>query len=159
MTRAINKKQMGGAKFERTCVAMRAATRQGFSLIELLLVLVILATLAALVVPKFAGRSEQARVTAAKTDIAMLETALDAFEVDTGRYPTTQEGLGALMTAPAGASAWRGPYVKRNVGNDPWGNAYQYRSPGLRNTQGYDLFSAGPNGVEGDGDDLVNWTN
>lgn len=131
---------------------------RGFTLIELLLVLVILATLAALVVPKFAGRGEQARITAAKADISALETALDTFEVDTGRYPTTQEGLVALSSPPAGLSTWRGPYLKRSVVQDPWGNPYVYRHPGQRNTDGYDLYSAGPNGQEGDSDDIVNWT-
>jgi general secretion pathway protein G len=108
----------------------------GFTLIELLLVLVILAVLAAVVVPKFTKRSEQARVAAAKTDISNLDTAFDAFEVDTGRYPT----------------------VKRLVLNDPWGNPYVYRCPGQHNTSGYDLYSFGPDGQEGGGDDIDNWS-
>lgn len=129
-----------------------------FTLIELLLVLVILAVLAAVVVPRFAGRSEQARVTAAKADLSIMETALDAFEVDNGKYPSTSDGLRALVSQPAGLTTWRGPYLKRNVGNDPWGNAYIYRQPGQHNTDSYDLFSAGPNGQEGDSDDIANWS-
>jgi len=130
--------------------------RHAFTLIELLLVLVILSVLAAVVVPKFASRGEQARNTAARTDISMLETQLDTFEMDTGRYPTSEEGLRALVEAPAGVQNWRGPYIKRGVPNDPWGNPYEYRYPGVHNTNGYDLFSRGPDGREG-GDDITNW--
>ena len=130
----------------------------GFTLIELLLVLVILAVLAAVVVPKFTGRSEQARKAAARTDIAMLETALDAFEVDAGRYPTSEEGLAALVQPPASVKAWNGPYIKRGVPNDPWGNPYNYRFPGQMNVNGYDLYTFGADGNEGGGDDVDNWT-
>ncbi len=134
------------------------STPRGFTLIEMLLVLVILATLAAIVVPKFVGRSEQARVTATQTDIFNLETALDAFEVDGGRYPTEQEGLGALIEAPTDVDGWRGPYLKKGMPKDAWGQPYIYRQPGRHNTSGYDLFSTGPNKQEGDDDDVVNWT-
>ena len=135
----------------------RLRRRSAFSLIELLLVLVILAILAAVVVPKFTGRSEQARVAAAKADIANMETALDNFEVDGGRYPNTDEGLRALMEQPANVREWKGPYLKRGVSNDPWGNPYIYRHPGQYNVKGYDLLSAGPDGREGGGDDITNW--
>ncbi|MGD0090769.1 MAG: type II secretion system major pseudopilin GspG [Planctomycetota bacterium] len=130
----------------------------GFTLVELLLVLVILAVLAAVVVPKFTKRSEQARVAATKTDIANLETALDTFEVDTGRYPTSDEGLRALMERPGNVKEWNGPYLKRLVLNDPWGNPYIYRNPGQHNSNSYDLYSFGPDGQEGGGDDIDNWT-
>src|SRR5215211_1529328 len=89
------------------------SVRSAFTLIELLLVLVILAVLAAVVVPKFTNRSEQARTTAAKTDISAMDTALDAFEVDCGRYPSNEEGLKVLVEAPTNLQNWRGPYVKR----------------------------------------------
>lgn len=131
---------------------------RGFTLIELLLVLVILAVLAAVVVPKFTKRSEQARVAAAKTDIANLDTAFDAFEVDTGRYPTSDEGMKALMEAPSNAKDWKGPYLKRLVVNDPWGNPYVYRCPGVHNPSSYDLYSFGPDGQEGTEDDITNWS-
>ncbi|WP_428937145.1 type II secretion system major pseudopilin GspG [Fontivita pretiosa] len=134
----------------------KRARRRGFTLIELLLVLVILAVLASVVVPKFTARSEQARVTAAKTDIAQLETALDAFEVDNGRFPTTDEGLAALLQAPANVTNWRGPYIKRGLPKDPWGNPYVYVYPGTHNPNGYDLYSFGPDGREGN-DDITNW--
>jgi general secretion pathway protein G len=134
------------------------ARTRGFTLVELLLVLVILAVLAAVVVPKFTKRSEQARTTAATTDISNLGTALDAFEIDTGRYPTSDEGLRALIEAPANAKDWKGPYLKRAVANDPWGNLYVYRAPGQNNASGYDLYSFGPDGQEGGGDDIDNWS-
>jgi len=128
-----------------------------FTLIELLVVIVILAILAAMVVPRFVGRSEQARVAAAKGDISNLETALDAFEVDAGRYPTNEEGLAALMQAPGNVKSWKGPYVKR-APVDPWGNAYIYRFPGQVNKDSYDLFSTGPQGHEGGADNIGNWS-
>ena len=136
--------------------SLRVARNRAFSLIELLLVLVILAVLAAVVVPKFTNRTEQARITAAKTDISMLETALDTFEVDNGRYPSTEEGLQALLTQPANAPNWKNPYIKRPP-LDPWGNQYVYRYPGTNNANGYDLASLGPDGREG-GDDITNWS-
>ena len=132
--------------------------RSGFTLIELLLVLVILATLAAVVVPKFTRRSEQARITAAKTDVANLSVCLDAFEIDTGRYPTTQEGLKALVEQPGDVKGWAGSYIKRGLPKDPWGNPYVYRQPGQHNTDGYDLYSFGPDGQEGGSDDIDNWS-
>lgn len=131
---------------------------RGFTLVELLLVLVILAVLAAMIVPKFTKRSEQARIAAATTDIATLDGAIDIFEVDNGRYPTSDEGLKALVESPGGATTWKGPYLKRAVGNDPWGNPYIYRNPGQHNTNGFDLYSFGPNGQEGGGDDIDNWS-
>ena len=136
------------------------SVRRAFTLIELLLVLVILAILAAVVVPKFTSRSEQARQSAAKTDIANLGTSLDAFEVDAGRYPTSEEGLSALMAQPSNVKTWSGPYIKGGqIPKDPWGNAYVYRYPGQNNKNGYDLFSMGPDGKEGGGDDIDNWSN
>ena len=132
--------------------------RSGFTLIELLLVLVILTVLAAVVVPKFTNRSEQARVTRARTDIGNLETALDAYEVDAGRFPTSEEGLGALIERPSSARSWNGPYIKRGIPVDPWGNPYVYRYPGQHNPGGYDLHSFGSDGHEGGTDDIDNWS-
>ena len=131
---------------------------RAFTLIELLLVLVILATLAALVVPKFTKRSEQAKTTGARTDIANIEVALDAFEVDCGRYPATEEGIRALLDQPQALTGWQGPYLKRGVPKDPWGNLYIYRYPGQHNVNGYDLYSFGPDGQEGGADDIDNWS-
>jgi general secretion pathway protein G len=136
----------------------RAAVR-AFTLIELLLVLVILGILAALVVPKFSGRTEQARVTAAQSQIATFGTALDAFEVDNGYYPKGRSGLQELVQQPRDAQNWRGPYLKSDIPLDPWGRPYVYESPGKRNPSGYDLMSAGPDGQEGNEDDITNWQN
>ncbi|HUT56439.1 MAG TPA: type II secretion system major pseudopilin GspG [Phycisphaerae bacterium] len=129
-----------------------------FTLIELLLVLVILTTLAALVVPRFTKRSEQAKITAARADIANIEVAMDAFEVDCGRYPSTEEGIKVLLEQPSNADGWQGPYLKRGVPKDAWSAPYIYRYPGQHNTNGYDLFSCGPDGQEGTADDIDNWT-
>lgn len=130
----------------------RPSRVSGFTLIELLLVLVILAVLAALVIPKFTGRSQQARETAATTDISRISTAIAAFEIDTGRFPTTEEGIGALITQPAGVSNWHQGLEKMPV--DPWGNPYQYRYPGQDNPSSFDLFSFGADGREGTDDDV-----
>jgi general secretion pathway protein G len=135
----------------------KSKIRSGFTLIELLLVLVILAVLAAVVVPKFTHRSEEAKIAAAKADIAAFDVALDAYEIDNSRFPSSEEGLTALVQAPSSATAWKGPYIKRAVTNDPWGNPYVYRAPGQHNPTGYDLYSYGPDGREGT-DDIDNWS-
>lgn len=133
---------------------------RGFTLIELLLVLVILAVLAGLVVPRFTGRAEQAKITAAATDIAALGGALRMFEVDCDRFPTTQEGLQALIQQPNNAPRWKkGGYLDNGLPTDPWNNPYVYRCPGTHNPNGYDLYSFGPDGQEGGGDDIDNWSN
>ncbi len=135
----------------------RRPAQRGFTLIELLLVLVILGILAAIVVPKFSGRTEQARVSAAQTQIATFNTALDAFEVDTGSYPKGKNGLQDLLTEPSNVKGWRGPYLKNEIPMDPWGNAYLYESPGKQNTSGYDITSLGPDGRAGGDDDITNF--
>jgi general secretion pathway protein G len=133
------------------------ARRRAFTLIELLLVLVILAVLAAVVVPRFTRRSEQAKITRAGTDIANIATALSGFEIDCGRYPDSVEGLGALLQQPTNANGWRGPYLTRGLPKDPWGTVYAYRHPGQHNND-YDLYSYGPDVQEGGGDDIDNWS-
>ena len=135
----------------------RPSRRGGFTLIELLLVLVILGVLAAIVVPKFSGRTEQAKLTAAKTQISTFGTALDAYEVDVGSYPKGRDGLEDLVQQPRDAQSWKGPYLKGEIPVDPWGNAYVYECPGKQNSSGYDLFSMGPDGREGGDDDVTNW--
>ena len=132
-------------------------SRRGFTLIELLLVLVILGILAAIVVPKFSGRTEQARQTAAVSQIATFGTALDAFEVDTGHYPRGRNGLLELVQQPRDAQNWKGPYMKNEIPNDPWGAPYVYECPGKNNPSSYDLMSAGPDGRAGTEDDVTNW--
>ena len=130
--------------------------RRGFTLLELLLVLVILGVLAALVVPRFVGVSEKSRISAANTEISQFELALDRFEIDTGRFPTSDEGLDALVNAPSNANEWAGPYLKGKGLEDPWGNAYVYRRPGENSGGEYDIYSLGPDGKEGT-DDIGNW--
>lgn len=134
-----------------------ARAERGFTLIELLLVLVILGILAAIVVPKFSGRTEQARQTAAQSQISTFGTALDAFEVDTGFYPKGKDGLRDLVEQPRDAKNWRGPYLKGEIPKDPWGNEYIYEFPGKQNPSSYDLMSVGPDGRAGGEDDIANW--
>src|SRR5579872_1021959 len=129
---------------------IQSRTRSGrghraFTLVEMLLVLVILATLAAIVYPKVMGRSEQARVTAAQTQIANFKTALDAFEVDTGYYPKGRNGLNDLMVQPRDVTGWHGPYLE-SIPKDPWGNDYLYECPGKHNPASYDISSQGTPG-------------
>lgn len=131
--------------------------QRAFTLVEMLLVLVILAVLAAIVIPKFSGRSQQAKVTAAHSQISNIELALDAFEVDTGYYPQGTAGLSSLVDEPSGEQNWKGPYLKKGVPLDPWNNAYIYTYPGRNNPKGYDLMSVGPDGRAGGDDDITNW--
>jgi general secretion pathway protein G len=134
-------------------------TRTAFTLIELLLVLVILASLAGIVLPKLTGRSQQAKITAARTQISQFEVALDAFEIDVGRYPTSVEGLRALVEKPTSDSdGWQQPYLRRGIPLDPWGNEYVYRYPGQQNVDGFDLSSYGPDRKLGGDDDITNWS-
>jgi general secretion pathway protein G len=133
-----------------------------FTLVELLLVVTIIGILAALVVPRFAGRAQQARITAAKHEIiGTIGVALDLFEQDTGRYPTTEEGIEVLVISPSTSDAteWRGPYLKTGtVPRDPWGHEYVYTFPSqLKQEQSlYDLVSSGPDGQLGTEDDITN---
>ena len=108
----------------------RDRRRRGFTLIELLVVMLILATLAAIVVPRLIGRGEQAKVAAAKSDLSTLSGLLDQFRLDVGRYPTTEEGLYALREEPADSEGWTGPYLHKDVPQDPWGIDYIYESEG-----------------------------
>lgn len=128
----------------------------GFTLIELMLVVIIIGALVAMVMPRLAGRSEQAKAGAAQADInANLATALKLYELDNGAYPTSEEGLNALISRPANASAWNGPYIEKRP-TDPWGREYQYKSPGVHRTYDYDLYSLGRDGQES-ADDVKNW--
>ena len=131
--------------------------RKGFTLIELLVVMVILAMLAALVGPKLFTKVGKGKQSAAKTQIELLGQALDSFRLDTGHYPSTSEGLNALVTDP-GVQGWDGPYLKKALPNDPWKKPYQYQSPGTHGD--YDLFSYGADGApggEGENRDIASW--
>lgn len=131
---------------------------KGFTLVELLVVLVILGLLAALVGPKLFPKLGKGKQAAAKAQIELLEQGLDQYRLDVGAYPTTQEGLNALMSNPGGAEKWDGPYLKKGLPNDPWGKPYHYQSPGSHGE--YDLFSYGRDGSpggEGEDKDVTNW--
>ncbi len=133
--------------------------RGGFTLIEIMLVVVIIGTLAAIVVPRLAGSSQKAKVNAARADISANSTALGAFEIDSGRFPGTEEGLDALMEKPASVSdedQWDGPYLPQ-LKDDPWGNPYQYRYPGDFAVD-FDLWSFGPDAQNQTEDDIRNVT-
>jgi len=127
---------------------------------ELLVVLVIIGLMAALVGPALYQRINPAKETVARGQIQNFSTGLDSFFIDVGRYPTTQEGLNALRVRPEGANKWNGPYLKKEVPRDPWGNPYVYRSPGR--SGGYEILSLGADGREageGENADITSWEN
>jgi len=137
----------------------RHSAQNAFTLVELLLVLVILGTLAAIVLPKFTGTTERARKTQAQTQISTFKTALDMFETDNGYYPKGKSGLMDLIQQPRDAQSWHGPYLQNESGipDDPWGHSYIYVCPGKHNPSSYDIISIGPDGREGTDDDITNW--
>lgn len=137
--------------------AQRIRNRLGFTLIELLIVVAILGLLAAIVAPRMMQKIGKGQQTSARTQIELFGQALDQFRLDTGRYPNTSEGLNALMANP-GLDGWDGPYLKKAVPQDPWGNPYNYQAPGSNGD--YDLYSYGADGTpggEGDNKDINSW--
>lgn len=142
---------------------MAVRTRHGFTLIEILVVIIVLGLLAALVGPRILGRVSEAKSATARTQIELLGLALDSYRLDNGAYPTTDQGLAALNEKPARDPVplnWRGPYLKKALPLDPWGRPYLYRSPGEHNRSAYDLSTLGrdgqPGGEEEDAD-IVSW--
>ncbi len=140
----------------------RSRARAGFTLIEILVVIAVIAILASLVAPNVFQHVGTAKSTTARSQVEMLATALDAYRLDNGRYPSTTQGLTALVTAPTDDSGagWRGPYLRRAVPLDPWGKPYVYRFPGEANPAGYDLLSYGADGQaggEGENADILGW--
>lgn len=138
------------------------ARRSGFTLIEILVVIVVIAILATLVAPNIFQHVGAAKSATAKSQIEMMGAALDAYRLDNGSYPTTQQGLDALWTMPTvdPPTNWRGPYLRKPVPPDPWGRAYVYAFPGQQNPNGYDLLTYGQDGQPGgDGEnaDIVSW--
>lgn len=121
-----------------------------FTLIELLVVILIIAILAALIVPKVIGKTADAKIAAAKSDLATLSEALQGFRLDCGRYPSEDEGLAALQTAPSDLQGkWKGPYLTSNIKNDPWGNPYVYKFPGPNGDESFTVESYGSDGQAG----------
>ena len=130
---------------------------KGFTLIELLVVILILAILAALIVPRVVNQSDKAKIGAAKADVASLRGMLHNFKLDTGRYPTSEEGLEALRSQPSDVSGWKGPYADVPIPNDPWDTAYVYEYPGPDGDNSFSLYSLGSDraaGGEGDAADI-----
>ncbi len=142
--------------------ARRVRSREGFTLIEILVVITVISLLAALVAPNVFRHVATAKDATAKSQIEMLGSALDAYRLDNGRYPTTEQGLEALWEEPTTdprPNNWKGPYLRKQVPKDPWGNAYVYTSPGEAHTWGFDLLSYGADGVvggEGEDADISN---
>jgi general secretion pathway protein G len=131
---------------------------RGFTLLELLVVMVIIGLLASIVAPQYFSQIGKSNGKVARAQLEAVGQALDQYRLDMGRYPTTEQGLVSLQGAPAGAAQWRGPYLKRAVPADPWGNAYVYKQPGVHGE--YDLSSLGSDGQpggEGDAADVTSW--
>ncbi len=153
---------MSGFKtqYARMNTRLNQRTANGFTLIEIMVVVVIIGVLAATIIPQFIGTTHDAKVSAAKAHVAELESALERFNIHMDRYPTSEEGLKLLVEAPSGDDKkWRGPYVKQ-LRPDPWGNPYQYKRPGTHHPTSFDLWSRGADGVdggEGEGADIGNW--
>jgi general secretion pathway protein G len=143
--------------------AIRRPRRRGFTLIELLVVIIVLGLLAGLVAPQILGRVSEAKSKTARTQIALLSVALDNYRLDNGAYPTTEQGLAALMTVPdrePRPTSWKGPYLRKAVPLDPWGRPYLYRSPGEESKSSFDLSTLGRDGQPGgenEDEDIVSW--
>ena len=135
----------------------RLRTNAGFTLIELIVVMVILVLLAALVTPRLVGRTEQGRRSATITQMAILENELQKYYIDTGDFPTSEDGLEALVREPSNVKRWKGPYLKDAIlPQDAWGNEYEYESPGQDNRD-YDLWAIGKDAQSGTDDDIKSW--
>jgi general secretion pathway protein G len=147
-----------GQVLMHTSIIRNTRLQQGFTLLELLVVMVIIGLLAGYVGPKYFAQIGKSEVKTAKAQIDALGKALDQYRLDTGHYPTTEQGLMALNSPPSDEQKWQGPYLQKTVPNDPWGKPYQYKYPGEHGE--YDLWSFGKDGQAGGNDefaDVVNW--
>ena len=137
--------------------------RAGFTLLEILVVIIVLGLLAGLVAPRIIGRVSEAKGATARTQLELMSVALDNYRLDNGYYPTSEQGLAALREQPRSEPVprnWRGPYLRRDVPLDPWDRPYVYQSPGEHNADSFDLFSYGRDGQpggEGEDEDVTNW--
>ena len=134
---------------------MKTTRESAFTLIELMVVVIIIAALAGMVLPRIWTRGDDAKINISKGEMAGMATALKCYYLDNGKFPTKDEGLNALMNRPASAKDWKGPYLESKP-FDPWGRPYQYTYPGVHNSQSFDIWSFGPN-EEDDGDNVTNW--
>jgi general secretion pathway protein G len=142
-------------------IAHAQRRRRGFTLAEVLLVLVILVILVSLAVPTYTGARKKANINSARTQIGLFRTPLEMYSLDMNCFPTTEQGLEALREAPSGLadqSKWGpDPYLEGKIPLDPWGSPYQYQCPGRRNQNSYDIWSWGPDRQDGTNDDIGNW--
>lgn len=136
---------------KQVCKKPRGFNQRGFTLLELLVVMVIIGLLVSIVGPRYFGQLGKSEVNTAKAQINALKKALDVYRLDTGHYPDAQAGLGALLVAPANESKWKGPYLQKNIPNDPWDKPYIYRIPGEKSE--LDVISYGADGKPGGADE------
>lgn len=134
-------------KISRNSPRIKSSDNAGFTLLELLVVIVIIGLLAAYVGPKYFSQLGKSETVVAKAQIEAFEKSLDSFRIDVGRYPTTEEGLAALLVSPPNTEKWNGPYLKKDIPKDPWGNIYMYKSPGKNGD--FDIISYGKDGQPG----------
>ena len=142
----------------RQTTMQNSRLQRGFTLLELLVVMVIIGLLAGYVGPKYFSQIGKSEIKATKAQIDALEKALDQYRLDLGRYPSSEQGLAALMAQPSGEAKWQGPYLKKAVPLDPWGKPYQYKYPGEHSE--FDLMSWGKDGQpggSGEDADITNW--
>jgi general secretion pathway protein G len=155
----VSAPSFSSTRLNRPSVGLLGGSRKGFSLVEILIVIALIAILATLAITSvgniFSGKQEE---TASIFVTQSLKTPLTAYRTSVGNYPSTADGLNALLNPPAGKEArWKGPYIDGKVPFDPWGNPYQYKFPGTHNPRGYDIWSMGPDGTDGTTDDIGNW--
>lgn len=141
------------------CSRLQVRPTRGFTLLELLVVVVIIGLLAAFVAPKYFGQIGRSKMQITKAQIEAFEKGLDQYRIDTGHYPSTESGLVALFVQPANEPNWRGPYLKKGIPMDPWGHAYVYRAPGTEGRE-YEVISYGADGQQGgagEDADIMSW--